>query len=221
LAPEVTVACVYRRGGNFTDDYPRRLRDAVAQHCKAPHDFVCLSNVPNLGVETRPLLRNWPGWWSKLELFREGLFRGRVVYFDLDTMIFRDITDIVTYPHEFSCITNWKTQNGDGKVIGSAIMGWNSALDLGHIFNDFTLKEVDKYEQNWVRWGDQGWIQDNLNRPFESLQKLFPNRIVHYKTHVRGPTKESPGKVPPGASVVCFSGKPRPHEINWSIPLGN
>jgi hypothetical protein len=50
----------------------------------------------------------------------------------------------------------------------------------------------------------------------DAFQDLFPGRVVHYKTHVR-----PANKVPPDASVVCFSGKPRPHQINWSLPLGD
>lgn len=221
MGPRLTIACVYRPGGGFTEEYPVRLRDAFAQHCKAEHDFVCITNNKIPGVTTDRLVNMWPGYWCKLDLFLPGRFQGPVVYCDLDTLIFNDITDICTYPHGFTCGTNWKQQNGDGKVINSAFMAWDGREDLRHLYYDFRREYMVKYMTSWERWGDQGWIQDKLGRPFESFQKLFPGRFVHYKTHVRGPTKEFPGKVPNGASIVAFSGRPRPHEVQWSLPLAD
>jgi hypothetical protein len=34
-----------------------------------------------------PLLHNWPGWWSKVELHRNDLPEGRTLYIDLDTTV--------------------------------------------------------------------------------------------------------------------------------------
>jgi hypothetical protein len=210
----LTVTCVYKPGGGFSNEYVTRLKDAVQKHCTAPFNFVCLTNQKLPGIETRPLRRGLRGWWNKLELFETGQFSGPVVYFDLDTLILSNITDILTTPQEFACVSNWK---GNGTHISSAIMAWDGRLNLGHIPAGFTPKLIEKYEQGWQRWGDQGYIQDTLGRPWTSLLTQFPGRIVHYKTHCQGNTKEFPGRAPKGSSIVCFSGKPRPHELNWKL----
>lgn len=214
----LTVVCVYSPGAGFTDEYVTRLKSAVEKNCSVPHRFVCITNSNLANVETIKRATAWRNWWIKLELFRPGLFKGPVVYFDLDTLILNDITDILTYPHDFSCPTNWK---GGETHISSAIMAWDGREDLSHIYGGFHTSMIIEYEQQWTRWGDQGFIQDTLSRPFTSLQRLFPGRIVHYKSHCIGTTKEFPGKAPKGASIVCFSGTPRPHELNWILPHAN
>lgn len=214
----LTVVCVYSRGSGFTDEYVTRLRDAVRKHCSVPHRFVCITNHDLPGIETIKRATAWRDWWIKIELFRLGLFNGPVVYFDLDTLILSDISDILSCLFAFATCSNWK---GNGTHIASCIMAWDGREDLSHIFHGFHPRLVHKYEQDWQRWGDQGYIQDTLNRPWQSLLTQFPGRIVHYKTHCRGNTKEFPGAAPKGASIVCFSGVPRPHELGWTLKYAN
>jgi len=212
MGTPLTIACVYRPGGGFSNDYVLRLRTSVAKFCSIPHRFVCLTNQKIEGIETIPFKNNWMGWWSKLELFRPGLFEGKVAYFDLDTMFASDMTDMLEPHYDFACGTNWK---GPGTHIHSGIMFWDSAIDFSMIPNSFTPAMIPEYEKGWECWGDQGHIQRFLPVKFESLNERFPDRIVSYKWHVR-----RPGRVPEGASVVCFHGKPRPHEVNWQLPNG-
>jgi hypothetical protein len=192
-----------------------RLRDGVAQHFKAPHRFVCLSNKKAIsGVDVIQLERGWPGWWSKLELFRHRL--GRVVYLDLDTMLIRDVTDIFSREYVFAACADWKIVDQQGPVLNSCFMAMDGT-DRSYIYEAFDPGKAKAYE-TWQRWGDQGFIQDHLREPFVKIQDEFPGRFVHFKTHIRQPDK-SVGRAPADASVVCFSGQPRPHKINWSIPL--
>jgi hypothetical protein len=215
----LTVACVYERNrtAGFFDEYVYRLKAGFAKHCKVPHRFVCLTNAALPGVEAIPLVNKWPGWWSKLELF---YLQGPVVYCDLDTMILDDITDICALrgPNKFSVLMGLgakPTSIGAGeRDFASAFMAWDQ--DLSHIPAAFSLDRIHEYSTR-VKWGDQSFIQDHLARPADKLQDLFPGRFVHYKTHCRGPDK-SPLPAPPGASVVLFSGKPRPADINWTLP---
>jgi len=211
----LTIACVYRSGGDYTPEYVRRLKAAFAQHCKAPHNFVCLTDLPFREPHFRALIHKWPGWWSKLELF---YLQGPVVYADLDTLILNDITDICTYPHTFSVpmgVASTPNSIGAGEHdFFSAFMAWNQ--DLSHIPAAFTPARIPEYSTR-TKWGDQSFIQDHIGRPAQKLQDLFPGRFVHYKSQVRKPDK-SPGPAPPGASIVMFSGRPRPHQLNWTLP---
>lgn len=161
------------------------------------------------GVECIPFERNLVGWWNKLELFRPGLFSGQVAYFDLDTMIIRDVSDIFSVPRPFASLTSWNRP----ELLASGVMTWQASASLAPIFEDFTPKDIARYLRK-DRWGDQGWIQDKLTS-FESLNELYPGRIVSYKYHVR-----KQGRVPKDASIVAFHGKPRPADINWELPSG-
>lgn len=206
----VTVACVYRPGGGFCDEYVYRLRAGVKEYVQIPHRFVCMAPRRLRSVETLGFKQEWPGYWSKLELFRPGVFTGRVFYLDLDTILTGDITDLVADNSDFICLTNWR---GDGTHVASAVMGWNADLDFSQIYTRFNLALRGRYMQSWERFGDQGWIQDNLPIPFASYNLRYPNRIVSYKKHIQGV-----GAVPAEASIVCFHGKPRPHAVGWRLP---
>lgn len=213
---ELTVACVYKPGGGFTEDYVRHLHIACAQHIKVPHDFVCLTTrrgLPNVRCE--PLMRRHHGYWNKLELFRRGLFDGPVIYFDLDTMILNDITDIATAAVAFAAPAVIKPQGVVPGVMSSSVMVWNAGvgIDFGGIDEKFRSPLREKYEQDWHRWGDQGWIQDTLPVPFIDLHALFPGRMVSYKLDIR-----PVAKTPPSASIVMFHGNPRPHQVGWRLP---
>ena len=215
MASSLTIACVYQPSISYTDDYVHRLKAAFKKHCKEPHRFVCLTNRRLPDVETIPLRHNWPGWWSKLELF---YLDGPVVYADLDTMIVSDITDICSHPHSFSVLMGVGSKptsiGGGERDFGSAFMGWHQ--DLSHIPAAFSPARIPDYSTR-AKWGDQAFIQDHINRPADKLQGLFPGRFVHYKTSLRDSNKNS---LPPprGSSVILFSGHPRPHEINWTLP---
>lgn len=205
----LTVACVYKPGGGFSDDYVYRLRDGVKQHCQAEHNFVCLTSQRLKSVETIPLAQDWIGWWNKLQLFKKDQFSGPVVYFDLDTMIVGDITDIVSKPQEFAVLSDFYGKHR----INSGVMAWNADKDWSALYELFDASRVPEYSQSMEKWGDQGWIENNLLEPPARLQDQFPGKIVSYKADIR-----KQNAVPEGAAIVCFHGKPRPHQIGWRLP---
>lgn len=184
-----------------------RLLAGVQKHLFLHDRFACLTNEDLPGIECIPFEMNWPGWWSKLELFRPGLFEGQVAYFDLDTMLVRDCCDIFGVERAFASLTNWNHPHR----LASGVMTWQASDSLAPIFDRFEFRYASKYALSQERWGDQGWIQDKLTT-FESLNELYPGRIVSYKYHVR-----KAGCVPPTASVVAFHGKPRPADIGWKL----
>ncbi len=213
-ASDLTVVCVYRPGNGFTDDYVTRLRDGVKKFCKAPHNFVCLTHQNLTGIECIPLTASRKGYWNKLEIFRKDLFDGPVVYLDLDTIIVEDITAMLTYPHFFTAGYNFSKKHG--RSMASWFMGFNGCVDRNYLFDGYEAGTPDKYSQDWGRWGDQGYIQDNLQHPWTSIDELFPGCCASYKWEIR-----RPGFVPLGVCFVAFHGKPRPHQVNWELPNGN
>lgn len=211
----LTVACVYKPGGGFSDEYVYRLRDGIAEHCNTPYKFVCLTNNRFKNVETIPLRNSRIGYWNKLELFRNDLFDGPVVYLDLDTIIVGDITDMLIHPHKFTAGLNFKAKHG--RSLASWFLGFDGREDYSYLIDEYKPSTPEEYSQDWSRWGDQGFIQNNLRREWQSLDEIgFANRYASYKWHVR-----RPGKVPDGCDIVCFHGKPRPHEVDWKLPNGS
>lgn len=196
---DLTVACVLRSGGDFAIDYVEQLRDGVARHLTLPHRFVCLTDLEQLPVERLPLRREWPGWWSKLELFEQ--LTGPTLYFDLDTVIVGSIDELADYPHRFSMLSDF----GRPGSCASGVMAWSG--DWSHITAGFDLERAADY-QDADRWGDQAWIAEHAGIAPERLQKLFPRQIVSRKFGPRWPGAER---------VVCFHGQPRPRDVGWTV----
>lgn len=96
--------------------------------------------------------------------------------------------------------------------MNSAFMAWDGETDLSYLDQPIDRTTELEYSQSYEKWGDQGWIQDNLKQPFDDIHELFPGRFVSYKIHIR-----RQNKIPDGASIVAFHGRPRPHEIAWKL----
>jgi len=198
-----SVYCVLKSGGIYDAEWVRKLRDGVARNLTIPHRFVCLSDV-DVPCERIPLLHNWPGWWSKIELFRHGVIDGPSVYFDLDTVITGNIDGLTELPYDFAALRNF--HNPD--MIGSGVMWFRQAPEI--VYQTFAadpelcMKYHEVYRDGpYV--GDQAFIWDSVGRKVDKLTDAF--KIHSYKFHCKD-------GLPEEAAVVCFHGKPRPTEVS-------
>lgn len=192
----VTVACVLKSGGDYTPEYAHRLCDGVRRNATVPYHFTCFSDVELPGISRHKLSSDLPGWLSKLEVFR--LTKMPVVYFDLDTVITGNIDDILLYPHRFTMLSDFYHPQHPA----SGVMAFCG--DYRHILEDFRRSDIEKYVKYAPNRGDAGWIETKVPQ-IERFDKVLPGRIGSYKAGM-----------PEGASVCCFHGKPRPHEVNWN-----
>lgn len=189
---DLTIACVLRSGGPLYEPrWVERLRRNVARHAP-PHRFVCLSDV-DVPCERIPLVEGWPGWWSILEVFRPGLFSGRVLYLDLADLIVDRIEPLAA---------------GDGFRIApdpywpgpsrfaSGVMAFDAGdTDIHARFDPATIGRLH---------GDQEWIMEL--RP--DAATLPEGLAVSYKRHCRGRDG-----YPAGAIAVLCHGRPKPDGI--------
>ena len=183
----LTVACVLRSGGCYTPEYVSRLQRGVADHLTG-HRFVCLSDV-DVPCERVPLITELPGWYAKLELFH---MTGPVLYFDLDTVITGDLSEIASYPHQFTMLRDFTHP----EYPASGVMAWHG--DYGFLFDDFTM--------NHPGHGDQGYIASKIEP--DLFQDLFHGQIV---------SRKQPDLRNANERVVCFHGDPRPHAVGWQV----
>ena len=131
------------------------------------------------------------GWWNKVYLFKRGLFRGgRILYLDLDTVIVGPLDQLVQHKG----ILHLDRWGWSKKVYGSGVMCWD-ADEHTDIWARFAVGQTLLHE------GDQNWIQACGEWP-----SLPDGLCVSYRYHC----KKGP---PPGASVVCFHGRPKCHEF--------
>lgn len=203
ILPPTTIACVYKTGGDFTAEYVERLVATVSDHTELPYRFVCLTDSnEKFSCETIPLTEGLPGWWSKLELFKT--FWGRTVYFDLDTMLVGNIDPLLCYDGPVALLQDWYSEE---TKLSTGVMVWNSPLRFLYP-TDSEKRAILQAPQKM----DQYFVVERLERAkwrVDNVCELLP--IVSYKKHCRDQG------VPDDARVVCFHGRPRPHEIGWRL----
>lgn len=177
-----------KSGGCYTPEYVERLKAGVDANLSG-HRFVCLSDID---VPDRvPLTEGLPGWWSKLELFK---LPGPVLYFDLDTVITGDLSEIARYPHKFTMLTDFYYRDRPA----SGVMAWSG--DWSHLLTEY------EHGKSYPGHGDQGYIASKVQPA--RFQDLFPGQVASRKiTETRNPNER----------VVCFHGEPRPHTVGWKI----
>jgi hypothetical protein len=203
------VACVLKSGGIYTPEWVDRLHHGVSEHLKAPHRFVCLSDV-DVPCERIPLDHDWPGWWAKMEMFRLG---GQVLYFDLDVAIVGLLDGLLTAPTTAFDQRSFETDSRltaardfyRVKQFGSSVMLFDGRHDIYERFVDDAADIMGKWR------GDQEWLSD----VYPDTRIWSPGMIASFKKHCR--TKMGYTINPPeSAIVVAFHGKPKmPDAPGW------
>lgn len=227
----ITVACVLKSGvfkpwdyKDYTVSYSpahvQWLRDQFATHVKVPHHFVCLSDVQVPGVDTIPLRDNLPGWWSKLELFRE--FKS-AFYVDLDVVLTGDISPYMEGHFKFAMSANMTRRHG----VNSSVMSWDG--DYSFLYQHFMSQKelVMKTFNKAGRWGDQDFIKEThtlLRGSVQKFQEKFPELILSYKHDIaargqllkgtqRKRLRLGQGEWWKKPRIVVFHGAPKPAQV--------
>ena len=152
--------------------------------------FVCLTNVPDEFDETMeviPLKHNWKGWWSKLELFRPGVFEDgdRVFYLDLDSVIVQSLIPFFEFDADIAIMksldvkrfgTQWKDKYNDKAIVryGSTAIVWTVPFGR-EFYGKFNYENIAGRKR--LR-GDQDWMA--LCNP--NLEMFDPTWIVKLRT---------------------------------------
>lgn len=205
----LTVACVLKTGGIYDQhDYVGPLARAVARNLAAPYRFVCLTDRTDLaidGVETIPLRHGWHGFWSKIELYRPGLFAGPVLALDLDMVVCGDLDDIAALDAPLVC--TWDMMHG---WINSSCTRWQ--VDLSCVYEAMLADPAGmmaKYNAGKL-YGDQGLLQDTLvarRIPWAWLQTLLPGQIWLHPMAYRSAAAVA------GVRVSNWAGHPKMHQV--------
>jgi len=172
------------RGRNFKENDVIRLFDTVDKHIDIPFDFYCLTNKPEINIPGTciPLLHNYPGWWSKIELHRPDLPKGRTLYLDLDTTIVRSLAEILDFNGDLVMFGNRMCKNnkstGEGKKIVQKYQAGTMLFDSGigkmaYIWNTFNSNPkfwMERYRSEQDMMGELLPFQPTF--PDEWLMKL-------------------------------------------------
>ncbi len=206
-AKPLTIACVMKIGDRYDEKWANRLRQNAAAFAPA-HSFMCLTDLlPHDGSPFDPdinltaLLHGWPGWWSKMELFRPGIFRrgSRILYVDLDDIVVANLAPLLE-PGPFT-IAQDPYRRGPGRF-SSAVMSWDADDPAMATIYDAFAADPARYVGTFR--GDQEFIMDR--RPHA---RTWPVELV---ASFKGDCRPRAG-IPPGAVVVSCHGDPKPPRI--------
>lgn len=199
------VATVLRSGGIYRPAHVEALARQLKQWL--PFDeLLCFSDMFVPRVETVPLLHKWPGWWSKMEIFRPDI-AGDLLYMDLDTLLIGPLDDIVNVNR----LTILRDFYRDGVYKGRP-EGLQSSLmllpeaDRSEVWADFA-RNPEVAMNSFTRLGDQGFLERHFLERAARWQDVLPGQVVSLKVHCRN-------GVPSNTRVICAHGKPK----FWDLP---
>ena len=210
----IHVVCV-KWGDLYSSEYVNNLYEGVKVNTTLDFEFICFTENSK-GVNEEIFCRTLPnnglqGWWNKMYLFSNDIgITDRIFYFDLDTVIVGNIDEIMKFDGEFAILRDFyrARRNPQARDYGSGLMAWKGGW--GHnIWSDFY---ANKEKNTKIGAGDQKYLMNVI--PSDKVtywQDFVPGQVISYKAHVRDEGVKD--QIPDNARIICFHGKPRPHEV--------
>ena len=200
----IKIICVLKTGGWCNADDVLNLKENLKERVECNYEFVCYSDDES--VADVKLEKNYPGWWSKVEIFRE---TGQCIFFDLDTAIFSNIEGLFAYfddnQRKIAMLRPFYTRRkrwhrGRTHVYASGVIAWSG--DYSYIYREFSPSLRRKYS------GDQEYIQSKLMEHGDEIGFINEHvgNILSYRWDCRR-------KIPANIDVCCFHGNPRPKKV--------
>lgn len=202
-------------GTKYSPSYARILRAAVQRNVTVPYQFRLIVDRRNKGALDDPEEEielpghGIEGWWNKVWLFSdeftEHVGKGsRIAWLDLDTVLIGSIDFLSSYKGDFAALRDFcgrRLLGTEKPSRGTGVMLFPAGRHL-HVWRDFTWPDSTKGLH-----GDQEWINLKVES-IDVLQNIYPH-ICSFKMNCRPPAR----RPPEGARIICFHGKPDPHEM--------
>lgn len=157
----INITCVLRKGGKvgYDSSWTDKLFNSIKRNITVPYKFICLSDC-EVNCDRIELEPGSPGFWAKMQLFKPNLFTGPVLYFDLDTVICKNIDDIIKKCQDKKFVM-WYEK--DKQIHSSAMMYWDG--DYSFLWDLYKSKDITYWKKTFADvplYGDQGLISENV-----------------------------------------------------------
>ena len=200
----IAVVCV-QVGNKYPFSHVVKLKNMVARNLKIDHQFFCLTDKPQKfdGIQCIDVSTNLKGWWAKMKLFNRRIMpTGRILYFDLDTVIIDDLSPLATWKGDFGICGNFTRAAGHHKYpckYGSCVMSIGPDFGQG-VWDEFAAKK-ERFVRR-CKYGDQEAIESIY--PFAKIlnKDMAPGFFLGYR--------DIKATKPPGAAIVVFAGNNKP-----------
>lgn len=215
----MNIVCTLKGGGLYNEEWVRKLKNGFSRHFSMPHRFVCLTDMDvGYDIEAIPLEHNWPGYWSKVELFKPGLLDGPTLFTDLDVLICGSVDGLSGNHGGFVMLEDYYPE-----IYNSTLMYFDASNKLySGIYTYFKEHEIevqDKYApgRHGANFGDQLYIQQWLwdhGQKVNKWQDILPREMFmpFCYTSRLNPEVEQWYDGHPAAYVYCL-GPPKFNEM--------
>jgi hypothetical protein len=180
-------------------------------------------------------LTPWPGihgrrraWWYKMQMFDPAHVPGRLIYFDLDTVIVSNLDwmlqldlDYFWTIHDYKRLwrPTWQGMN-------SSVMLWHTQKQ-SQIWRQFASADLDTVVSTYR--GDQDYLEVCID---PTVKRYFDQDLIRswrweikdggFDVKTRTYRRPQAGSVlTPGCSVMVFHGQPKPHEVHDPVLLAH
>lgn len=169
--------------------------------------------------------REGKGWWHKTQLFDPTLFKGQIVYFDLDVVIVDNLDWILDLDTKyFWGIRDFRYLWSDRRMeLNSSVMYFNTDK-FRYVWHEFK-----KNSEHWMNrlHGDQNFIWRQIpqatQRYFNEMQvKSYKWECLDGGWDNSQRVYRTPGSgtvIPRETSVLVFHGKPNPEDVIKNDPI--
>lgn len=163
-------------------------------------------------------------WWYKMQLFNSAHHAGPLLYFDLDTVIVRNIDWMCGLPLQYFWAVQdfkylWRPSH---QAINSSVMWWDTRK-YAHVWNDFTKQDLFGTVKKYT--GDQDYL--NIAIPNPQVRFFDPTRIKSWRWQCLNggydfkrriyQNPDSGTFLTKDNSVLIFHGKPKPADLDDSV----
>ncbi|MCL3883700.1 glycosyl transferase [Marivita sp. GX14005] len=222
-----TVACI-KWGALFGPDYVNRLYSGVRRNLSRPVRFVCMTedaaglhpDIEVIGLPVEPFaepmaealaVANRQGAMRKVSLFRPGAIadlQGPVLGFDLDVVITGDLDPLFDLaPGDVLMRHDW-TEARKGRPTGHGSVFRFDPARHGFLYDNLAARPYEEVEaargseqrytsHKAMERGAFTYIPEGWVVSFKYDCNPFPRNYLH------------PARLPEGAKVVCFHGRPK------------
>lgn len=225
-ATHIDCACLFH-GTGYTWQYVDRLYNMLSRNLSLPvnlHVYTEADRTVPVPYIKHPL-HDWgihgpkKAWWYKMQLFNIQHHNGPLLYFDLDTVITKNIDWIWQLPlNKFWTIRDFKyIWRPTAHTINSSVMWWDTGA-FSRIWNTFQLENLAMIMRKYQ--GDQDYLTAVLE---PQRLRFFPANNIKswrwqcldggfdFKTR-KWKTPGSGTVIEDATSVLVFHGNPKPHE---------
>lgn len=223
----IDCACVIY-GNGYTWDYVEKLYNMLERHISPDVRFHVYTEdsraVPSPMIkhvlDDLKITNPKKLWWYKMQLFNTKHHSGPLLYFDLDTVIVKNIDWIWTQPTDyFWGIKDFKyLWRNSHQGINSSVMWWDTTK-FEHVWANFAAQDTQRLITKYH--GDQDFISEQISQ--KQRRFLDQTRIKSWRWQAldggydfsrrKYLEPDSGTNIVDNTSVLVFHGNPKPAQI--------